>query len=524
MAGAVWMGDKVWQRAAGYANLEQKTPYDPAANVRIASVTKSFVATAVLQLVDAGALKLDDVLEKFVPGIANGPTITMRNLLGMTSGIYDFTSNAAFNIKFDANPDMPWTFADTLAIIKANAPLFAPGTEHRLLRLELLDPRRDHPDGHRQAGPNRHRRLDRREAEPHAYPLARRQPRSPPRTRTAMSRKDSTPRSRTRRSTTRRTRRRSSTTSTRRSRPAPGRSSRPSTTSRSGAGRSPKAACWSPRRRRSGSRPGGSTGSRSTSATAWAASGSTTSPGTTVRSTGSARWSSVIRRTTSPSPSSATSRPTPRRPRRRSATSSSGSSTRPSGREPDASSGSPPPRLGAGRCTDGRIVSVRDVRPEPGRADHATASRRDPQRCRRAGGAPHRGADLPAVLDQPVTGPGVAAAARAAGTGRAPAPPRRPRGGLVRRGRPAAVRAADRPGALRDQHRPSADPDERHRPARRGPSAPRPDGRGREGRRPARRGRRAPRLPRGDRRARRATASWTSCTSRSCSSSSARWP
>jgi D-alanyl-D-alanine carboxypeptidase len=129
MAGAVWMGDKVWKRAGGYADLAQKTPYDPAANVRIASVTKSFTATAVLQLVDAGALKLDDVLEKFVPGIANGATITMRNLLGMTSGIYDFTSNAAFNTRFDANPDMPWTFADTLAIIKANQPLFAPGTD-----------------------------------------------------------------------------------------------------------------------------------------------------------------------------------------------------------------------------------------------------------------------------------------------------------------------------------------------------------------------------------------------------------
>ena len=52
----------------------------------------------------------------------------MRNLLGMTSAIYDFTSNAAFNATFDADPDMPWSFADTLAIIMANAPLFAPGT------------------------------------------------------------------------------------------------------------------------------------------------------------------------------------------------------------------------------------------------------------------------------------------------------------------------------------------------------------------------------------------------------------
>jgi len=331
MAGAVWMGDKVWKRAGGYANLEQKTPYDPAANVRIASVTKSFVATAVLQLVDAGALKLDDVLEKFVPGIANGPTITMRDLLGMTSGIYDFTSNAAFNTKFDANPDMPWTFADTLAIIKANQPLFAPGTNiaycdsnysilGEIIQMVTGKPARTviadsiaaklslthtlwpadstipapHPNGYVPQG------LD--PAKPNqAFDNTA----HPPKVVNAVN-------------------------------PAvAGRSSRASTTSRSGAGRSPKGACWRPRHRQSGSRPGGSTGSRSTSATAWAASGSTTSPGTTVRSTGSARWSSVIRRTTSPSPSSATSRPTPRPPRRRSATSSSGSSTRPSGPEPE---------------------------------------------------------------------------------------------------------------------------------------------------------------------------------------------
>ncbi len=48
-AGAIWVGDKAWKRSAGYANLEQKKPYDPAANVRIASITKSIVATAVLE-------------------------------------------------------------------------------------------------------------------------------------------------------------------------------------------------------------------------------------------------------------------------------------------------------------------------------------------------------------------------------------------------------------------------------------------------------------------------------------------
>ncbi len=128
-AGAIWMGDKTWKRSAGYANLEQKTPYDPAANVRIASITKSIVATAVLQLVDGGALALTDHLEKFVPGITNGTSITVENLLDMTAGVYEFTENADFNTRWYANPTMPWTFADTLALIKANKPLFAPGTD-----------------------------------------------------------------------------------------------------------------------------------------------------------------------------------------------------------------------------------------------------------------------------------------------------------------------------------------------------------------------------------------------------------
>ncbi len=129
MAGAVWLGNDVWTRTSGYSDLASRTPYDPAAFVRIASITKPFTATAVLQLVDAGRLKLDDVLERFVPGIANGSSITIRNLLDMTSGVYEYTNNVAFNARWSADPTMPWTFDDTLALIKANQPMFAPGTD-----------------------------------------------------------------------------------------------------------------------------------------------------------------------------------------------------------------------------------------------------------------------------------------------------------------------------------------------------------------------------------------------------------
>lgn len=129
MAAKVWVGDTSWSRAAGFADLSSKTPYRPEDHVRIASISKSFTATAVLRLVDAGELALDDVLQTYVPGITNGSTITIEQLLGMTSGVFDFTSDQKFLDAFDADPELPWTDADTLKIIKANKPSFAPGAE-----------------------------------------------------------------------------------------------------------------------------------------------------------------------------------------------------------------------------------------------------------------------------------------------------------------------------------------------------------------------------------------------------------
>ncbi|MEP6560464.1 MAG: serine hydrolase domain-containing protein [Nakamurella sp.] len=129
MAAGVWIGSDVWQRSAGYADLSTQSPFRPAHHVRIASITKSYTATAVLMLADQQGIALTDTLSSFVPGVANGEQITVENLLGMTSGIYDFTSDEAFLAAFDADPTMAWSDADMLAVIARHDPLFAPGTE-----------------------------------------------------------------------------------------------------------------------------------------------------------------------------------------------------------------------------------------------------------------------------------------------------------------------------------------------------------------------------------------------------------
>jgi D-alanyl-D-alanine carboxypeptidase len=81
--------DETWQGAAGLAEGKRRaTPNDRFA---IASTTKTFVATVVLQLVGEGRMTLDDRIGRWFPGIlGDRRRITVRQLLNHTSGLPDF--------------------------------------------------------------------------------------------------------------------------------------------------------------------------------------------------------------------------------------------------------------------------------------------------------------------------------------------------------------------------------------------------------------------------------------------------
>ena len=128
LAGVVRIGDGIWRGSAGVSDLTTKQPFRAGDFVRIASISKTYTATAVLQLVGEGKVALEDKLEKYVPGVINGTVATIDDLLGMTSGIPDFTANEGFLRRFTADPTMRWSDADTLAVIaEAKRPDFAPG-------------------------------------------------------------------------------------------------------------------------------------------------------------------------------------------------------------------------------------------------------------------------------------------------------------------------------------------------------------------------------------------------------------
>jgi CubicO group peptidase (beta-lactamase class C family) len=85
-AAVVNKGEQVWASAVGAADYADRRDATPDTQYRIGSITKTFTATAVLQLRDAGQLDLDDRLEQHIEGIANG-TPTIRRLLCHLSGL-----------------------------------------------------------------------------------------------------------------------------------------------------------------------------------------------------------------------------------------------------------------------------------------------------------------------------------------------------------------------------------------------------------------------------------------------------
>lgn len=91
--GVVVDGSLVLSGATGVLDLDSERPATPGSAFRIASMTKSFTAMAIIRLRDAGKLRLSDPAEQYVPEMANleylttdAPAITIENLLTMTAG------------------------------------------------------------------------------------------------------------------------------------------------------------------------------------------------------------------------------------------------------------------------------------------------------------------------------------------------------------------------------------------------------------------------------------------------------
>lgn len=122
-------GETLYAKGHGLANLEQSVPLTPKSVFYLASVSKQFMAFAILQLEREGKLSTDDPIGRHVAGLpAHTAAVTIRQLLNHTGGVRDYLTLGA---TAGLSQDHVWTeHAMMLWLARQRALNFAPGSEH----------------------------------------------------------------------------------------------------------------------------------------------------------------------------------------------------------------------------------------------------------------------------------------------------------------------------------------------------------------------------------------------------------
>ncbi|MFJ7779891.1 serine hydrolase domain-containing protein [Streptomyces yangpuensis] len=129
----------VWKAASGLGDLTTGAPRGTDDRFRVGSITKTFVATVLLQMEAEGRLRLDDTVEHHLPGLVrgngnDGRKITVRRLLNHTSGLFDYLADEEYLTTYMLGDGYLAHRYDTLPpaqhvkVALSHPPLFPPGT------------------------------------------------------------------------------------------------------------------------------------------------------------------------------------------------------------------------------------------------------------------------------------------------------------------------------------------------------------------------------------------------------------
>ncbi|HOU68826.1 MAG TPA: serine hydrolase domain-containing protein [Paludibacteraceae bacterium] len=89
-------GEEVYNRAFGYANVEDNVKNDKETKFRIGSVTDVYTATIIMKLVESGKISLDTKLNDYFLEIMKSPRITVEDLLRHRSGIFNLLMDLTY--------------------------------------------------------------------------------------------------------------------------------------------------------------------------------------------------------------------------------------------------------------------------------------------------------------------------------------------------------------------------------------------------------------------------------------------
>ena len=122
-AAVLWPDGAFWEGAAGFADALAGVPLGAGDPMVIGSTTKTLTATVVMQLVEEGALGLDDRVAAYFPDFGLSPELTVRHLLGHRSGLWNYTMDPGFGLSANA--------LDPEAVVRealAQGEMFPPGS------------------------------------------------------------------------------------------------------------------------------------------------------------------------------------------------------------------------------------------------------------------------------------------------------------------------------------------------------------------------------------------------------------
>jgi len=119
-----WTGSSGTRRPGGGAEVTARDHF------RVASITKVFVATVVLQLAAEHRLRLDDPLTDYLPDFPGAERITVRRLLDHTSGVPDYTQIEGFGRRLQEDRDRVWRPSEIITLAARRSAEFDPGTDY----------------------------------------------------------------------------------------------------------------------------------------------------------------------------------------------------------------------------------------------------------------------------------------------------------------------------------------------------------------------------------------------------------
>lgn len=131
-------GKGEYVRSFGVADKATNAPMATDLYMRIGSVTKTFTVTALLQLVDEGKVGLDDPIGKYVDDVPNGDRITLRELAGMRSGLFNYSEDEGFFKALTSDPRRPFTPQELLGYSFKHPVLFEPGAKFLYCNTNLI--------------------------------------------------------------------------------------------------------------------------------------------------------------------------------------------------------------------------------------------------------------------------------------------------------------------------------------------------------------------------------------------------